>query len=348
MGRGKIRRGVVGLVGLTSVTAATLGGFAAAGSAAGEGSDTQTAKSASTAPLSRDSIAICEYGRQVSEEHGDLLHSAATRGGYLFGDWQSLQFRKDVAGAVNVVSDPLDPLWRMWITGVSPMGDEAAAGHLRPDTAATGLQTLSDIEAICDTAPEAGGTSSAQSQAESPVTLVSSCEWGKTENHWTSEGQYTRTTFAADCGGPGSLKAEGHVKFPETDSNSGATSDSAVFFLTGTIGETSFALSSPSDGSRWEGTLGGQHVSMVVERTDDAWNVTSGSRVGEADLTAKGPQANINENAMGPDDYLRWDNPSPVDVTLSVSPENVDPNEVGALCNLMTVGVPWSGMTFWE
>lgn len=151
-------------------------------------------------------------------------------------------------------------------------------------------------------------------------------------------------TYQAECGTAGTLWVNGSQK-----QEFGAYLDKYV--IDGTLGGRTLNLEfdPPSldgpENATYVGTLDGAPVTLLVARNGDAFNVVSASRIGGGDLICQGPASTINDDANTPDTYLLWDNPSTVAGTFG-GDSRTSRAEAAVLCNLVTVGVPASGINF--
>jgi hypothetical protein len=150
----------------------------------------------------------------------------------------------------------------------------------------------------------------------------SSCSWSEHHLVRQAPGNYT---FRAMCEGAGVLQAS----IIDGDR------------LTGQVGNLplTLTLDPASDAAMfdttWVGSLGQVPVTLVVQ----GFAVVAGSRVGDGELRCPAPPV------MSGDWTWLADDPAVVDVAFAGDPR-VSADQAGALCNLMTIGLPASSYGF--
>ncbi len=199
------------------------------------------------------------------------------------------------------------------------------------------------------------GTVAATNAAQAPPApesrdFVGTCTWTQREQTRNDDFTMGPALYEADCGEAGRLTATARY----IDGLSGYVGGGYV--LSGSIDGVPFELEAQAPyidyetgndygPDRWDGTFDGLTVRLLTERDGNGYVVTTGSRIGSGAIEAVGPQPDVNDAAGGPDDYFRWDDPSTVSGRYFAE-DSVTQAQAAALVNLLTVGVPASGIIY--
>lgn len=162
----------------------------------------------------------------------------------------------------------------------------------------------------------------APGEPDEPPAPSSSCSWAEHRFDPQAPGDYA---YRAVCEGAGALQA----RIVDGDT------------LTGQVGDLPLTLTlDPASDSAmfdttWIGSLGQAPVTLVVQ----GFEVAAGSRVGDGDLRCPAPPV------MSGDWTWLADDPAVVAVAFA-GDSRVSAEQAGALCNLMTIGLPASSYGF--
>lgn len=206
---------------------------------------------------------------------------------------------------------------------------------------ASGGTTARDASAAAVSTPQQEIATEAPEPAPDPVAsspaalessdFTSTCTWAQRELTYAES--IGPAYFSATCG-------------PGSGISATAFDGGDKLVVEGTIGGAPFSLEAEwSELGLWRGTFNGRPVMMSTERDGNGFTVYDGSTIGQGAVRAVGPQAGINEAAFGPGEYFVWDNPSIVTGRF-YGDANVTTAQAAALCQLLTVGLPASGIVF--